>query len=55
MTYTYFIKEQSDVLQIETNETEVQLFVLSVSRKKIVNEQVDVSCGSSLFICFMKE
>ena len=36
-----------------TNKIEVEYLVLS--ENEIVNEQVDVSCDSSLLICFMKE
>ena len=54
----YFIKEQCDVSN-RNKRSKLKLNNLRVCfvrvENEIVNEQVDVSCNSSLFICFMKE
>ena len=54
----YFIKEQCDVPN-RNKRSELKLNNLRICfvrvKNEIVNEQVDVSCNLSLFICFMKE
>ena len=54
----YFIKEQCDVSN-RNKRSKLKLNNLRICfvrvENEIVNEQVDVSCNSSLFICFMKE
>ena len=53
-----FIKEQCDVPN-RNKRSKLKLNNLRICfvrvENEIVNEQVDVSCNSSLFICFMKE
>ena len=54
----YFIKEQCDVPN-RNKRSKLKLNNLRICfvrvENEIVNEQVDVSCGSLLFICSMKE